>query len=136
LIRLGSQSKLAVHVMNDFGTQIAPKLPQRVRVLTTDAAFSHSPLRAATRRAGVVDNIQVNSNKDDPKTLADTEKAKRARIKITGFPNWNANGHRELLCRCVSGSTSKRNRAQHERQRLRAPGREVQEMWADHGDRR
>lgn len=103
-----SEARLAVGVIEGIRKDVFSKLPERVRVATTDAAFNHAPLRLAMRRAGLVDNIMLHSGKDDPTTRNEVAKATRARIPVHGFPNWRANGFRELLCRCGHGTTSKR----------------------------
>jgi hypothetical protein len=85
---------------------VQPVEPE-LRVLTTDAAFHSQETRRALRGAGIIENTHLSShaNRDSSKTSASSRTKKR--YQIDGYPNWFATGHRELVCACEQGKTTR-----------------------------
>lgn len=117
LVPLNQSEKATGHeIVRDELAQVVNRLGhRRLRVLTTDGAFTHPETRAACRELGIVENSQLASKSDVqvPQTkakvsLTNAEKRNKARIPIDGSPNWHTNGHRELMCRCGHGRVVKR----------------------------
>lgn len=100
----------ALPVVEQLRERIWRHLPaDTIPVATCDAGFRGPFMRDALRRAGAVDNIQIHSSYTERRsTRQAVEKARRERLRIQGHPDWQANGLRELFCRCGRGTTSKR----------------------------
>lgn len=89
----------------EFAREVAPFLRGRLNVVVGDGAFHKPQLRAEFRKYGIVENIHLVSHAGTSRGRAATFNA--ARYEIEGFPNWFANGHREITCRCGRGVAKK-----------------------------
>jgi hypothetical protein len=98
----------AASVMNRYQTEISPLLQNKVRVIVADGAFSGPTFRGAARDAGMVESCHPVSHADRKKSLENARKNDATRMSIDGYPNWQANGHREITCRCGRGSLTRR----------------------------
>lgn len=90
-------------VREDFVRDVAPYLAGKIKVLSADGAFHQAELRAELRQHGIVENIHLVSHarrRRSEKRAADFNAREHA---IIGFPNWYANGHREIRCKCGRG---------------------------------
>lgn len=79
----------------------------KIAVLAGDGAFSAREVRRTAREAGLVENIHGVSHGDSERSRRNAERANARRVLIDGYPNWFANGHAELHCKCGEGKTSK-----------------------------
>lgn len=78
-------------------------------MLSADSAFVHKPFRQAARDAGIIENVQEVSHASQRASTTEEEaRADRAVLDIKDYPNWYANGHRELQCRCGQAHTFRR----------------------------
>lgn len=80
---------------------------RELRVLTTDAAFHAQGMRRAWRGVGVVENTHLSSHAGRPSSERIAKARDKKRYSIEGHPDWFANGHRELVCRCNQGKVSR-----------------------------
>ncbi len=78
-----------------------------VRVLTTDGAFHSQETRRALRDVGIVENTHLSSHARRPSSKRKATERKKKRYAIDGHPDWFATGHRELVCRCEQGKTTR-----------------------------
>lgn len=92
----------------EWREQVAPHLDDGLAVLTADAAYTKAELRAELREVGIIENCHPVSHADREKSKRNAEKNNRDEIQIQGYPNWRANGHRELYCVCGKGKTTPR----------------------------
>ncbi|HEX5763083.1 MAG TPA: hypothetical protein VFY04_08180 [Solirubrobacterales bacterium] len=92
----------------DWRENVAPHLGDKLAVLTADAAYTKAEVRIALRDAGIIENCHPVSHADRKVSKKNAEKNNRDVIQIQGYPNWRANGHRELHCVCGSGKTTPR----------------------------
>jgi hypothetical protein len=74
-----------------------------LHVLAADGAYHSNPLRKAAREAGLVERIHLVSHGDAKRSRQRAEQFDRIRQAIDGYPNWTANGHLELSCKCGQG---------------------------------
>lgn len=97
-------------VLDSFAKNVVPLLdPDRgIGVATADGAFHSAPLRLALRSVGYAENIHHVSHGDSPTSKAHAKRERKRRRAIVGFPNWFADGHRQLVCACGEGLTSGR----------------------------
>lgn len=105
------EGRLGIRLIEDFNREIRPLLsdPNAVRVATTDGAFRASDVRAAWRKAGVIENTHFASHADRATSRANAARMDAARYRIDGYPNYYANGHREIFCACGSASFASRS---------------------------
>jgi hypothetical protein len=89
----------------EWREQVAPHLDDKLAVLTGDAAYTKAELRAQLREVGIVENVHPVSHADREVSKENAEAHNKAVIQIQGYPNWRANGHRELYCVCGRGKT-------------------------------
>jgi hypothetical protein len=89
----------------EWRENVASHLDDKLAVLTGDAAYTKGELRAALRGVGIVENVHQVSHGSSETNKANAEKNDKALIQIQGYPNWRANGHRELSCVCGQGKT-------------------------------
>ena len=80
---------------------------RELRVLTTDAAFHAHETRRAWRGEGVLENIHLSSHANHPTSKRKAKERDKKRYPIDEHPDWFANGHRELSCRCGQGKVSR-----------------------------
>lgn len=78
-----------------------------LRVLTTDAAFHSHETRRALRSVGIVENTHLSSHANRESSEKKAKARTKKRYLIDKHPDWFANGHRELVCRCGQGKTSR-----------------------------
>jgi hypothetical protein len=96
-------------VTGDFARDVAPYLQGKVKVLTADGAFHQPELRGQLRKLGIVENIHLVSHAPKKKSRDRAAKFNRQRYPIEGYPNWVANGHREISCACGKGVAKRIN---------------------------
>jgi hypothetical protein len=89
----------------DFAREVSPYLHGRLKVLVADGALHKPDLRAELRKHGIIENIHLVSHSGNARDRAAAFTA--ARYEIEGYPNWFANGHREISCRCGRGVAKK-----------------------------
>jgi hypothetical protein len=108
-IHMGER-EAAMLVIEDFARNVKPYTGERfLSVLTADSNFQAPALRAALNAVDVVENIHDKSHAQGREsTDTEVKKANRAVLDIDGHPNWYANGHRELKCRCGKASIGKK----------------------------
>lgn len=78
-----------------------------LRVLTTDAAFHSHETRRALRDVGIVENTHLSSHGSRESARRSATSRAKKRYAIDGHPDWFATGHRELVCRCEQGKTTR-----------------------------
>jgi hypothetical protein len=89
----------------DFARDVSPYLRGRLKVVVGDGAFHKPELRSEFRKHGIIENIHLVSHAGKARERAAEFKAYR--FAIEGFPNWFANGHREITCRCGRAAAKK-----------------------------
>lgn len=87
-----------------LGLHYGHVLPPR-GILVADGGFASDSLRADIRKLGFIDIIHDVSHGEDGRLRALQENKRR--LNIHGYPNWHANGHRELICACGRGRTER-----------------------------
>jgi hypothetical protein len=96
-------TKLALEEAKD----VLALIPNRkLGVLTADTNFTGHDLRAAVRQLGMVENIHMVSHKRQSEARA--EEFRNEQITIDEYPNWFADGHRQIFCACGEGHTFSR----------------------------
>jgi hypothetical protein len=92
----------------EWQRDVAPLLDPEIAVLTGDAAYCKQELRAQLRQAGILENChRVSHGRSD--TNKRNQRRTRAReYQIEDYPNWRANGHREIYCLCGDYKLSRR----------------------------
>lgn len=75
-----------------------------IGVATMDGAFAGPRVRAAMRENGYIENTHRVAHGDGPATERNLTKRLATAIPIDGYPNWRANGLRELFCMCGHGN--------------------------------
>ncbi len=112
--RLGydSEKTLASELMNGHWKEhVAPHLdPDKINVWVADGGFNKPELRRDLRQLGLIDVCHVSSHSpgEDGEARNSVEERDGKIYGISGYPNWIANGHREIRCRCGSGRTIRR----------------------------
>ena len=89
----------------DFGAELNP---DKTHVLIADGGFNSPEVRRACERGGFVEQIHYASHVDAPKSKRHARERNQRRYGIEGYPNWYANGHRELSCKCGQHKLSRR----------------------------
>jgi hypothetical protein len=93
---------------DEWARIVAPYLKQNpAGVMAFDAAYSGGHVRAAVHASGYVPNCHSVSHADRPRSTSNAELKDRDRYAIEGKPNWELNGHFELICRCGKGRPKK-----------------------------
>lgn len=92
----------------EWRENVAPYLSDKLAVLTGDAAYSKAELRAALREQGIIENCHPVSHADREVSKKNAAKKNSEAIQIQGYPDWRANGHRELYCVCGNGKVTPR----------------------------
>ncbi|MGD0165914.1 MAG: hypothetical protein ABSC51_01295 [Gaiellaceae bacterium] len=85
-------------VKKEFASEAAPYLRGKLRVLSADGAFHKPELRGWLRKYGILENIHLASHATKSEKRAET--LRESWHPIEGYPNWQANNHREIRCRC------------------------------------
>jgi hypothetical protein len=78
-----------------------------LRVLSTDCNFHSHELRGKLREIGIIENTHLTSHARRPSSQEDAKARKRKRYPIDRHPAWFLNGHRELVCACGEGKSSR-----------------------------
>jgi hypothetical protein len=105
-----SESGTLTDMVDELG-EVLGNFEQRIRVLTTDAAFHSQTLRRRLHDLGVVENIHLSSHSSLKPSAAKTVKQRdNKRWQFEGYPDWFADGHRQLHCRCGKGTSVRRIR--------------------------
>ncbi len=88
-------------LIEEFIADVLPKLPaEQIGVLTCDSNFQSPHIRAAARRARLLENIHFASHGKSKESIRNAKTRNKKIFQIEGYPNWTANGHREIKCRC------------------------------------
>jgi hypothetical protein len=105
-----SESGTLTDMVEELG-EVLSSFERRLRVMTTDGAFNSQALRAKLHDIGVVDNIHLSSHSTKAsKSLKSVAQRDRKRYAIEGSRTWEADGHRQLHCKCGKGKTVRRVR--------------------------
>jgi hypothetical protein len=75
----------------------------KLNVLIADGGFHSHALREEARSARMVERIHKTSHGNKQKSKQHAKKRDEARFVIDEHPNWQANGHDEISCRCGEG---------------------------------
>ncbi len=102
-----SESETLAGMAEEVGQTLDTLGQRELRVLTTDAAFHAQKTRRDWRGIGVVENTHFSSHANRPSSRRIVKERDRKRYAIKGYPNWFANGHREISCRCGKGKVSR-----------------------------
>jgi hypothetical protein len=99
-----------VSALDDFIANVLPHVGELgLGVLAADSGFSRQDIRGRLRSIGYLDCIhEVSHAQNRESTDRDREAAARRRFDIEDYPNWYADGFRELHCRCGKGHTFRR----------------------------
>ncbi len=85
--------------------------PGAIGVSTMDSAYASQRIRRVHRTLGYVENThRVSGSEDREETKRHRAKLEAMVMLIEGYPNWRANGLREIYCLCGKGSTFARTR--------------------------
>jgi len=76
---------------------------RKLGIVTADTGFCSPEFRASLRELGFAENIHQVSHKIQSQERA--EEFRKQKIAIDGYPNWFADGHRQLFCACGDGYT-------------------------------
>ncbi len=89
----------------EWREHVAPHLDENLRVLTADSAYKPGELREELRGLGIVENCHAVSHGKSRTNKENAVKHDAMVFQIQDYPNWRANGHRELSCLCGQGKT-------------------------------
>lgn len=90
-----------------FGEKLRPLLGDpTLGVLVTDGAYCGQKNRRAARAAGLIENTMLASRGSSDATQRNVTARNEFKYRIEKFPNWLANGHREIACKCGDGHVS------------------------------
>jgi hypothetical protein len=92
----------------EWRERVTPHLDDKLVVLTGDSAYTKAEIRIALREVGIIENVHPVSHADREVSKKNAEKNDNAVIQIQGYPDWRANGHREIYCACGKGKTTPR----------------------------
>ena len=96
-----AESHLTKRVVEQWAAEVRPHYPtDTVRVLSADAACGGAHVRAACRRAGIIENVHAVSHGSAPRSRKRAKQFDRKRIGLDGTKDWQLNGHRELVSSC------------------------------------
>jgi hypothetical protein len=79
----------------------------KVGVALADGGFHSHPLRRDLHELGLIEVLHKVSHAEKESSQENAKKHDRMRFEIEGYPNWYANGHEELFCKCGKGHTWK-----------------------------
>jgi hypothetical protein len=106
----GESTTLASMIEEQLANEVAPLIGDRIGVLTTDSAFFSPHVSHAAHSNGYLMNNHHSSHADKPTTKASVAQKDKAKYSIQGYPNWHANGHREVFCKCGRRATKKNSK--------------------------
>lgn len=110
-------------IESDFHRLVLPRIGgDKLRVLSADMAFAGQPFRAALREVGIIENIHGASHANTQRSLKHAKEMRAFKYQIKGYPNWRANGHREINCVCGQCRTARRVFIRHGRTVARLEG--------------
>jgi hypothetical protein len=89
----------------DWPERVQPHLDPKLSVLSADAAYKKTELRAQLRQLGIVENCHPVSHADRESSQENAEAKDQMVWEIQGYPDWRANGHREIYCVCGKSRT-------------------------------
>jgi hypothetical protein len=92
----------------EWRENVAPHLSDELAVLTGDSAYTKAEVRMALREVGIIENIHPVSHANRESSKENAKKNDKDVIQIQGYPDWRANGHREIHCVCGKGKTTPR----------------------------
>lgn len=104
----GESATALAMLREEWRENVAPFVSDKLAVLTGDAAYSKRELRAELREHGIIENVHPVSHADRESSKRNAAKNNKDVIQIQGYPDWRANGHRELYCVCGQGKTTPR----------------------------
>lgn len=108
-INVGERPTALAMLRERFLPNVVPLLdPTQLHVLTADSGFTNPELRALLQSLGILDNIHMVSHANTERSIANAEKRRSEEIPIEGYPNWHANGLREIACACGWAELSQR----------------------------
>ncbi len=102
-----SESGTLAQMTSEVGQVLDALGEPEIRVLTTDGAFHSQETRRALRGVGIVENTHLSSHAARPSSKRKATERTKKRYAIDGYPDWFATGHRELVCRCEQGKTTR-----------------------------
>jgi hypothetical protein len=98
------EGKVALALLREeWRENVRPHLGDQLAILSADSAFKAGEIRAELRELGIVENCHSVSHADRKVSKANAEKHDAMVFEIQGYPDWRANGHRELYCVCGQG---------------------------------
>jgi len=77
----------------------------RIGVSTLDGVFAAPDVRRAHRLIGYLENTHRVSSGTADATTRNLDRHRKLVFEIEGYPNWRANGLRQLFCVCGQGDT-------------------------------
>jgi hypothetical protein len=104
----GESATALAMLREEWRENVAPHLSDKLAVLTGDSAYTKGEVRKALREVGIIENIHPVSHADREVSKRNAAKKSSEAIQIQGYPDWHANGHRELYCVCGQGKTTPR----------------------------
>lgn len=93
---------------DQWAQQVQPHLDPEAIVLTGDAAYKKQELRAELRAHGILENCHAVSHGHSETNKRNERRVRAREFQIEDYPNWRANGHREIYCRCGDYKLAKR----------------------------
>ncbi|MGA2469937.1 MAG: hypothetical protein ABSG64_04530 [Solirubrobacteraceae bacterium] len=100
------EKQFVVEMLGDEIAELRPYLdPERIGVSTLDSLFAAPDIRRAHRAVGYLENTHRVSGSDSEVTTRHLEKLRHDVFEIEGYPNWRANGLRQLFCICGNGDS-------------------------------
>jgi hypothetical protein len=106
-LQRGESTTLAEMINEQLSSEIAPLIGDRIGVLATDSGFFSPHVSRAAHNSGYLINNHASSHSASKKTRESVAKKDKAKYSIQGYPNWHANGHREVFCKCGRRATKK-----------------------------
>jgi hypothetical protein len=94
------ETEMGMQIAETLKQEIKPALEGKIGVMVMDGGFHDQELRATLHDAGYLESCHVSSHSASEGTQQSVKTKNKRRYKIDGFPNWNANGHREIECKC------------------------------------
>jgi DDE family transposase len=118
-----SEPHAGMRIIRDFRRNALPYLEtNKLNVLLADGAFHSHSLRREARDARMVERIHKVSHGDSPKSKRHAETQNKKRLVIEDYPDWLANGHDEISCRCGHGHVWKETSLRNGRSIVRTVG--------------
>lgn len=109
-LQRGESTTLVEMLSEQLLKEISPLIGDRIGVLNTDGGFFSPHVSQSAQQAGfLINNHHSSHNLNSPRTRESVERKDKTKYRIEGYPNWRANGHREVVCKCGHRAT-KRNK--------------------------